>query len=157
MALEGQCFSCPWTEAQYAQVLDASRLMVVGAKHGGELLGYCSFYHSGDELEILNLATAPQWRRLGLGRRMLAFVLRIGQQMGIQQVVLEVRVTNHAARQLYTSMGFVQAGIRKKYYPDTGEDALVLIRHMPCETIPSTCNDHRGCHEKVDGGQLEDV
>lgn len=138
-SLEQQCFTCPWTASQYAQLLGESSLVVVGAKAGKHLLGYSSLYHAVDTLEILNLATAPQFRRQGLARRILAFVLRIGEQMGIQQVVLEVRVHNVAARRLYESMGFVQAGVRKQYYPDTGEDALVLIRQLPRENT-----DHRG-------------
>ncbi|WP_081696796.1 ribosomal protein S18-alanine N-acetyltransferase [Megalodesulfovibrio gigas] len=156
-ALERICFACPWSEAQYAQLLEDSRVRVVGASHGDVLVAYCSFYHAGDEMEILNLATAPDWRRRGLGRRLLAFVLRIGQQMGIEQVVLEVRVTNTAARALYDGMGFVQVGVRKGYYPDTGEDALVLVRALHGADGHSTCNDHRGIHEKADGGKLEDV
>lgn len=156
-ALERACFSCPWTEAQYAQLLEESRVRVVGVRAGHALVAYCSFYHAGDEMEILNLATAPDWRRKGLGRRLLGFVLRIGEQMGIEQVVLEVRVTNTAARALYAGAGFAQAGVRKAYYPDTGEDALVLVRALHGADGHSTCNDHRGIHEKADGGKLEDV
>ncbi|WP_460032295.1 ribosomal protein S18-alanine N-acetyltransferase [Megalodesulfovibrio paquesii] len=129
-ALERACFSCPWTEQQYAQVLGESRMRVVGVRAASQLVAYCSFYHAGDEMEILNLATAPAWRRMGLARRLLGFVLQIGRQMGIEQVVLEVRVSNEAARALYADMGFARVGLRKCYYPDTGEDALVLVRDM---------------------------
>ena len=81
--------------------------------------------HTGDELEILNLAVRPHIRRLGHGKRILRIVLRLARKMDINTVLLEVRTGNKAAIALYEGCGFLKVGRRRNYYADTGEDALV--------------------------------
>jgi len=76
-------------------------------------------------MEILNLAVAPEYRRRGLASRLLGLVLKIGKRLGVARVFLEVRESNVAARALYCRQGFGQVGVRKGYYPDNMEDALV--------------------------------
>ena len=89
--------------------------------------GYISVYHTLDELEILNLAVLPDERRRGHGRRILGVVLRLARKMAINKILLEVRVGNRPAICLYESCGFKREGVRKKYYTDTGEDALIYL------------------------------
>ena len=72
----------------------------------------------------------PAARRRGLGRRLLLLALQAGRKMGMQKAILEVREGNVAALALYRASGFVQAGRRRRYYADTGEDALVLERPL---------------------------
>lgn len=92
-----------------------------------DLLAYTSVYHTLDELEILNLAVRPEERRKGFGRRILGMALQVARKMGMQKVLLEVRVGNHAAIGLYQDSGFRQVGVRPCYYTDTGEDALIYV------------------------------
>jgi ribosomal-protein-alanine N-acetyltransferase len=138
-ALEGLCFTLPWSKEQLAGHLTLPHFAAFGLraplrKNAGAqgdtpdapLLAYLSFYHSPDELEILNLAVAPEWRRHGCGARLLRLVLRMAANMGIGRAVLEVRSGNLAALALYTGQGFTQVGRRSGYYHDSGEDALVL-------------------------------
>jgi ribosomal-protein-alanine N-acetyltransferase len=80
----------------------------------------------GDELHIANIAVAPKFRRLGLGRRLLGHVLHRAAEKGMQSATLEVRVGNRAALSLYESYGFQEVGRRKRYYSDNREDALLL-------------------------------
>ncbi len=126
LTLEQLCFSHPWDARQFNLAFEMELFYVFGLKEGDRLLAYLSFYHSVDEMEILNFAVAPQFRRLGIGRRLLGLVLQIGSKMGIERVVLEVRNSNVAARNLYACFGFEQVGLRKAYYPDNREDALIL-------------------------------
>lgn len=126
VALERQCFSAPWQEEQFLLGLEREVFKVFGLKDGGELVAYCSFYHVLDEMEILNIAVAPERRRRGAGRRLLSLVLQICLKMGIQNAHLEVRDGNVAARSLYSSFGFQETGVRKGYYPDNGEDAILM-------------------------------
>ncbi|MBU1004105.1 MAG: ribosomal protein S18-alanine N-acetyltransferase [Proteobacteria bacterium] len=126
VALEQQCFSAPWKEEQFLLGLEREVFKVFGLKDGEELVAYCSFYHVLDEMEILNIAVAPQGRRRGTGRRLLSLVLQICRKMGIQNAHLEVRFGNAAARALYASFGFQETGVRKGYYPDNGEDAILM-------------------------------
>lgn len=124
-ALEKKCFSTPWTEKEFSLSFDQKIFKVFGLKKDDTLVAYIAMYHTVDELEILNIATDPKQRRNGAGKRLLALMLCIGQKLGIQQAFLEVRRTNIPAINLYEQMCFSQIGVRKKYYSDTGEDALL--------------------------------
>ena len=133
-ALEKLCFTLPWSRAQLAAHLGLPHFAAFGLRAppregsgtAGMLAAYLSFYHSPDELEILNLAVAPEWRGLGCGTRLLRLVLRMAANMGIGRAVLEVRSGNVPALALYTRQGFMQIGRRRNYYHNNGEDALVL-------------------------------
>ena len=105
--------------------------MAFGLLREEELVAYISFYHIGDEVEILNLAVLPTERRSGHGRRILQLVLQAAAKMGIQNVLLEVRTGNLPAVALYESCGFRRLGVRSRYYPDTNEDALIYGYNIP--------------------------
>ncbi len=125
VALEQQCFSTPWGLEQYEAAFAQSSFVAFGLYQENQLLAYVSLYHTLDEMEILNIAVAPQYRRQNLGYILLGKALEQGKGMGVERVVLEVRVGNIPARNLYEKLGFAQVGTRKKYYADTGEDACV--------------------------------
>lgn len=105
--------------------------MAFGLLRERELVAYISFYHIGDEVEILNLAVRPEERRRGHGRRILQLVLQAASRMGIQNILLEVRTGNLPAVALYESCGFQQLGVRPRYYPETNEDALIYGYRIP--------------------------
>ncbi len=96
----------------------------------GNLVAYVSCYHIIPEMEILNVAVIEAERRQGIGRRLLGLVLQAGVKMGMQKATLEVRESNFPAIRLYRSLGFKTCGSRRRYYPDTGEDALVLALYF---------------------------
>lgn len=135
-ALERRCFSMPWSEEQCRAAFAQPAFAAFGLYGGPRLVAYISLYHAGapaeasyapcGELEILNLAVEPDARRQGCGRRLLLLALQAGRKMGMQKAILEVREGNGAAIALYLGSGFVQVGRRRRYYADTGEDALVL-------------------------------
>lgn len=129
-SLERQCFTLPWTKEQCLGALAQKCFKAFGILDNGNLLAYASFYHAQAEMEIVNIAVHPEWRRRGFARELLAILLQAALKMGIEKVALEVRESNFAARALYAQAGFQQTGIRKKYYPDTGEDGLVLTRDI---------------------------
>lgn len=126
----------PWSEEQCRAAFAQPVFAAFGLYGGPRLAAYISFYHAGapaeasyapcGELEILNLAVDPDARRQGCGRRLLWLALQAGRKMGMQKAILEVREGNGAAIALYLGSGFVQVGRRRRYYADTGEDALVL-------------------------------
>lgn len=84
-----------------------------------------------DELHILNLAVAPDERGKGLGTKLLRYILEEGTRRGARHATLEVRVSNLVAQRLYRNFGFRKVGVRKHYYNDNLEDALVLTRALP--------------------------
>ncbi|MDR0466484.1 MAG: ribosomal protein S18-alanine N-acetyltransferase [Deltaproteobacteria bacterium] len=134
--LEQLCFTMPWSKEQLAGHFGLPNFAAYGlrtpsgknseAEDAARLAAYVSFYHSQDELEILNLAVAPEWRRLGCGARLLRPVLRMAAEAGIGRAVLEVRSGNAPALALYAGQGFTKIGSRRGYYHDSGEDALIL-------------------------------
>lgn len=124
-ALEALCFSLPWSEEAFVKALGQQAFAAFGLRAAGRLVAYMAVYHSGDELEILNIAVRPELRRQGLGARVMGQALQEARKMGMKRGLLEVRVSNAPAIALYESFGFTEAGRRKKYYADTGEDALV--------------------------------
>lgn len=126
LPLERECFSHPWSERQFRLGLDNQAFFVFGMKHDATLAAYCSFHAAAGEMEVMNIAVAPALRRRGLARRLLGLVLQICRNMGIQQGYLEVRRSNAAARALYEAFGFSEYGVRKGYYPDNGEDAVLM-------------------------------
>ncbi|MBQ7609184.1 MAG: ribosomal protein S18-alanine N-acetyltransferase [Desulfovibrionaceae bacterium] len=124
--LEQRCFSLPWSRKQIERAFMQEAFWALGLLQEKVLFAYISVYHVVDEMEILNLAVLPERRRLGNGRLLLTRALQAGQKIGMHSVRLEVRSGNHAAISLYTSSGFRTVGVRRGYYTDTGEDALLL-------------------------------
>lgn len=127
--LEARCFPDPWS----AEILVAEFARPVFAAYGlygpSGLAAYATLHLVAGELEILNIAVAPELRGQGLGGQLLGYVLQQTDKMGMNRGFLEVRVGNVPARRLYARHGFVVVGARKQYYADTGEDALVMVRH----------------------------
>jgi len=125
--LEKECFTLPWSEGHLRQALTHEVFQILGIKNGqGELAAYVSFYHLPHEMEIINIATNPAQRRKGLAAALLQTVFSEGKSQGAERILLEVRRSNEAAIALYQKFGFSPVGIRRGYYHDTGEDALVF-------------------------------
>jgi len=130
-ALEAASFSTSWSAGQFVSAFSGRSFFVYGIRENGALACYLSFHCVVDEMEIVNLATRPDARRRGLARRLLDGVLQLVENTGIKREYLEVRVSNRPALCLYEYFGFVKTGLRKAYYPDTGEDAVVMARTAP--------------------------
>jgi len=128
MALEALCFAYHWSREQFLLGLEGGAFKVIGIRLNGVLAGYMAFSLIADEMEILNLAVHPEYRRQGLGEALLSRSLEMCQANGTTKSFLDVKVSNDPALALYQKFGYKKIGVRKKYYPDTREDAL-LLRH----------------------------
>ena len=135
-ALEELCFPSFWTEEQFLETWKQHWFAGYGLFEDGRLVAYISLSVLAGELEVLNMAVHPEARGKGLSRPLMANALadtlegkhreRRGlDPEGWENGVLEVRVGNAPARSLYSGLGFVEAGMRKRYYSD-GEDALIM-------------------------------
>ncbi len=130
--IDVRSFNLPWPERSYRFELTenpASRSWVaeVKGKDGQkQVAGMLVMWQIIDEAHIGTLATDPDFRWQGIARRMLAYALLEAARQGIQKVFLEVRRGNIAAQALYKSFGFEVSSIRRHYYQDTGEDALLM-------------------------------
>lgn len=123
--LEALCFDYHWTEEQFRLGLERGAFHVLGIKCGNRISGYLAYSILIDEMEILNLGVRPEERRKGIARKLMQSLLQKCRDMGIQKGFLDVKRSNTPAISLYESLGFKQTGVRKRYYPDTKEDALL--------------------------------
>jgi len=131
LPIERVSFPSPWTKESFEKELanPFSRCWVaLGGRSAWEPVGYLCVWMLVEEMHVMNLATHPCFRRMGVARALLHHAFASAGEMGVRQGVLEVRSSNGAARCLYDSLGFRVAGVRRRYYADTGEDALVMIK-----------------------------
>lgn len=126
--LEAMTFPDAWDEAAFAAAFARPVFAAFGIRQEGGLAAYATFHFLGDEFEVLNIATDPGLRGRGLASRLFGHVLQHTDKAGMNQGYLEVRAGNVPAKKLYLRHGFAVVGVRKRYYADTGEDALVMVR-----------------------------
>ncbi len=93
---------------------------------GHEVVAYAGIWLMVDEAHITTFAVLPDWRRHGIGGRLLVELMRLAADLGARVVTLEVRLCNQPARALYQRFGFRPVGVRPRYYSDNGEDALIM-------------------------------
>ena len=130
--LERLCYGDPWPSSAFASLPENTRVFFSVARRDvhGALAGYVVAWYAMDEGELANLAVAPECRGQGIGRKLLEAVIGDAMTRGASTLHLEVRESNAAAIQLYSSRGFEQVGRRKAYYRSPTEDALILRRRL---------------------------
>jgi ribosomal-protein-alanine acetyltransferase len=126
--LEQRAFSDPWSEAQLLEAFGWSGSLMLVTEAAGQITGYVLARSIVDEGEILSIAADPDLRRAGIGSALLAAATAVLEERGVRSLWLEVRTSNVAARSMYAAAGFVESGVRRNYYRDPVEDALVLQR-----------------------------
>jgi len=127
--LDKLCFAVPWSEESFTKdIRDNDLAFYLAAEMKGEVVGYAGLWKIGDEGHITNVAVRPDCRKNGIARQLMSRLLKDGTAKGICQYTLEVRISNTAAISLYNSLGFAGVGLRKGYYTDTGEDAIIMWR-----------------------------
>jgi [ribosomal protein S18]-alanine N-acetyltransferase len=134
LSIEHASQPSPWSAQQFEEEIASSASWCWVLHEGATVHGFICYRRMVDEVELLNVAVAPASRRRGVGEALVRILLREADAMGVTRVVLEVRVSNTAARSLYARLGFAPLGVRRGYYRDNGEDALVL--GLPLEPLP---------------------
>lgn len=132
LEIEQKSFPSPWSRSTFIDELennDLAHLFVARKADGenkGKLLGYISFWIFAGEAHITNIAIQEDYRQKGIGSKLLTHCLSYAKGKGCREAVLEVRRSNKAAILMYKKFGFTPIGIRRKYYSDTNEDAIVM-------------------------------
>jgi ribosomal-protein-alanine N-acetyltransferase len=125
--IERASFPLPWPDYAFRQEIETNRLahyMVI--RVGNRVVGYGGMWLMVDEAHITTFAVLPEWRRRGVGARLMLAMMELATHLQARVATLEVRLSNEAARQLYQRFGFRPVGLRPRYYSDNGEDALIM-------------------------------
>jgi ribosomal-protein-alanine N-acetyltransferase len=123
-------FSIPWSRASFeneAVQNDFARYVV--AVSGGKIIGYGGVWIIAGEGQITNIAVHPDFRGMGTASKILEALIEICRHEAVSDMTLEVRVSNTPAIELYQKYGFVEEGVRKQFYADNKEDALIMWKH----------------------------
>ena len=125
-ALEKLCFADPWSEMSIASELQNLWSYWLVAVSDDRVVGYIGSQSSIDEADVMNVAVHPEHRRQGIAEDLICTLVEELKKRGIHALLLEVRATNAPAIALYEKLGFQQVGLRKNYYRNPKEDALIL-------------------------------
>ncbi|OLN21510.1 ribosomal-protein-alanine N-acetyltransferase [Domibacillus antri] len=120
-------FTIPWSKEAFEHEMISNRFALYHvAEVDGRVIGYCGMWIVYDQVQITNIAILPEYRGKQYGEKLMAYVMNEARRHGGSVLSLEVRVSNTPARSMYEKFGLQPGGIRKQYYTDNMEDALVM-------------------------------
>ncbi|AWB46817.1 ribosomal-protein-alanine N-acetyltransferase [Paenibacillus sp. CAA11] len=127
MIIEHESFTLPWSkEAFYGELTQNQFAKYLIMEKSGSPIGYAGMWTVLDEAHVTNIAVRTAHRGMHLGERLLRRLMSYAWELGMQKMTLEVRVSNDVAQSLYGKLGFRPIGLRKGYYSDNQEDALIM-------------------------------
>lgn len=128
LSIEGQVYPRPWSASLFLSELTqrATRSYLV-ARYRGDVVGYAGMMFTGFEAHVTNIAVDPQWHGKKVGSRLLLSLITEAIARGCSRLSLEVRVSNRGAQAMYHKFGFEGTGVRRGYYIETNEDALIMV------------------------------
>lgn len=136
--IELKTFHTPWTYQSFVDEMTTNQCArYVVAEEDGKILGYAGAWLVFDEGHITNIAVDEAARGRGIGTAVTKALMQYSANMGVQYMTLEVRKSNLVAQGLYRKLGFIELGVRKRYYEDNGEDAYLYV----CQNLPEVQED----------------
>ena len=131
--IELATFPTPWSRKDFVkETTDNACARYLVAEKEGQVVGFAGAWIVLDEAHVTNIAVTKDLRGQGIGRRLTESLMQYAANLGVVYATLEVRRSNEVAKALYQSLGFEYVGVRKRYYVDNGEDALIYCcQHMP--------------------------
>ncbi|KZE81543.1 ribosomal protein S18-alanine N-acetyltransferase [Paenibacillus jamilae] len=132
LEIEHEAFTLPWTEEAFRNELTMNhfaKYMIM--ELNGRAIGYAGMWTIMDEAHITNIAVREAYRGRKFGDKLLDELMLTASYLGMERMTLEVRVTNRIAQSLYEKKGFKPAGVRKGYYSDNNEDAVIMWADLP--------------------------
>jgi ribosomal-protein-alanine N-acetyltransferase len=126
LRIEQVSFPSPWAGESFEHEVRNPLSRFWGILSDDRLMAYICFWVAAGEIHLMNIAVHPKMRKKGLGRLLMEKMIQSGGEEDVRKIWLEVRPSNVAARALYSGIGFVEVGRRRRYYTDTGEDAIVM-------------------------------
>ena len=128
LAIEANSFAAPWSRNLFKETLafPLAFNFVAMKRVDNKVVGYANFYLIRDEVQVLNVAVEPASRKKGCATRLLVHAIALLKERKAEDFYLEVREGNASAQRLYHRLGFRKIGRRRRYYPETNEDAIVM-------------------------------
>ena len=134
--LEERVFPTPWSEESIRHDIEHNEnALVAVAEWNGTFAGYLDVWQVVGEGQVNNFGVLPEFRDKGIGSQLMQYMMEWLLENGNLEISLEVRVSNEGAIRLYHRMGFRELGVRKNYYLDTGEDALLMSKSLKEENL----------------------
>jgi len=130
MQIERESFPLPWSIESYLGELKNNFASYLVCDYEGEVAGFGGIWVIFEEAHITNVAIAKDYRLQGLGKLLMSKLESIARDKKAVRILLEVRPSNTAAQIMYNSLDFVPTGLRKKYYSDNNEDAIIMVKHL---------------------------
>ena len=131
LEIENESFTCPWSERSFQEAFESPSITVYAAvDETNAVLGFSCLMTSFEQAEILNIAVRESARKNGIGQALMDAMLTEGIRDGVEDFYLEVRESNTAARHLYDRNGFFPLGVRRRYYTNPVEDAIVMLKDI---------------------------
>lgn len=135
VVIENLSFKIPWSRESITEEIVRNKIAVYFcAVIDGMAVGYAGMWHILDEGHITNIAVHPEFRNNGIGDALMKVLLEAAISHGIKALTLEVKRSNHVAQTLYSKHGFREEGIRKAYYADNNEDAIIMWKRFGRES-----------------------
>jgi ribosomal-protein-alanine N-acetyltransferase len=128
--IEKASMPSPWSKELFEEELKREAARYFVGEEEGQVAGYMGYWEAPQEAHIINLAIAPRFRQKGFGIQLMEHCLGFAYKKGARLATLEVRESNEAAQKLYEKCGFRTVAIRKKYYSDNQEDAVVMLKDL---------------------------
>lgn len=131
LEIERQSFPTPWSKQAFlGELRDNELAHYYVCLQGDKVTGYAGMWIIFDEAHVTNIAVHPDYRGRKIGKALLLNLMEQALRLGAERITLEVRPSNKVAQELYRKLGFRPVGIRKGYYTDTNEDAIIMWRNL---------------------------
>lgn len=134
--IECACFTQPWSvKSLQDEILRNDVAHYLVAELDGRIVGYVGMWAMCGEAHMTNIAVASEHRRQGIATNLILNLMRVAVGLKANSMTLEVRESNHNAQRIYAALDFKYVGLRRKYYSDTGENALILWNESIVDTL----------------------
>ena len=132
-AIEERTFATPWSRQSFVDEMTTNKCArYLVAEEDGRVIAYAGAWMIFEEGHITNIAVDAPCRGRGVGTGVTRALMQYAANLGVEYLTLEVRRSNLAAQRMYKSLGFLEVGVRKRYYEDNGEDAYLMV----CQDMP---------------------
>ena len=130
LEIERASYPAPWSESAFINEMTSGASVAIVALAGESVAGFAVGWTVADQVHIANIAVAAFYRRRGVGTGMMVWLLKEAGRRGCISSSLEVRESNQAARSMYRQLGYRSVAVRKTYYSDPREDAIVMVKDL---------------------------